>query len=62
MKKRLAIWIVGLVLLLPLDLAAQTKVWRIGLFHVGLDHVPPSLEPLREGRSEERRVGKECRL
>ncbi len=25
------------------------KVWRIGLFHVGLDHVPPSLEPLREG-------------
>jgi putative tryptophan/tyrosine transport system substrate-binding protein len=25
------------------------KVWRIGLMHVGLDHVPPSLEPLREG-------------
>jgi len=25
------------------------KIWRIGLFHVGLDHVPPSLEPLREG-------------
>jgi putative ABC transport system substrate-binding protein len=24
------------------------KVWRIGLFHVGLDHVPPSLEPLRQ--------------
>jgi len=23
-------------------------VWRIGLFHVGLDHVPSSLEPLRE--------------
>ena len=51
MKKRLAIWIVGLVLLLPLDLSAQAqpKVWRIGAFHVGLDHVPPSLEPLREG-------------
>ncbi len=27
---------------------AQGKVWQIGLFHVGLDHVPPSLEPLRE--------------
>lgn len=23
------------------------KVWRIGLFHVGLDHVPPSLEQFR---------------
>ncbi len=25
------------------------KVYRLGLFHVGLDHVPPSLEALREG-------------
>jgi putative ABC transport system substrate-binding protein len=25
------------------------KVWRIGLSHVGLDHVPPSLAGLREG-------------
>jgi putative tryptophan/tyrosine transport system substrate-binding protein len=24
------------------------KIWRIGSFHVGLDHVPPSLEPLRQ--------------
>jgi ABC-type uncharacterized transport system substrate-binding protein len=24
------------------------KVWRIGLFHVGLDHDPPALAPLRE--------------
>ena len=24
------------------------KVWRIGVFHVGLDHVPPSLQPLRQ--------------
>ena len=24
------------------------KVWRIGLSHVGLDHVPPPLEPLRQ--------------
>lgn len=27
---------------------APGKVWHIGLFHVGLDHVPPSLEPLRD--------------
>src|SRR5262245_66464317 len=25
------------------------RIWRLGLFHVGLDHVPPSLEGLREG-------------
>src|SRR3954463_11878532 len=25
----------------------QDKVWRIGLFHVGLDHEPPSLPTLR---------------
>ncbi|PYO04125.1 MAG: hypothetical protein DMD89_00175 [Candidatus Rokuibacteriota bacterium] len=25
------------------------KVWRVGLFHVGLDHEPPTLAPLREG-------------
>jgi len=24
------------------------KMWRVGVFHVGLDHVPPSLEPLRQ--------------
>ena len=24
------------------------KKWRVGLVHVGLDHVPPSLEPLRQ--------------
>jgi putative ABC transport system substrate-binding protein len=33
----------------PLVAAQQPpRVWRIGLFHVGLDHVPPSLDPLRE--------------
>jgi putative ABC transport system substrate-binding protein len=31
------------------DAQPATKVWRIGLFHVGLDHVPPSLETLRAG-------------
>lgn len=38
------------VLWLPVhltDTQPATRVWRIGLFHVGLDHVPPSLEPLR---------------
>ena len=29
--------------------AQQGKVWRLGLFHVGLDHVPPSLQGLRDG-------------
>src|ERR1700688_187054 len=30
----------------------QTKVWHIGLFHVGLDHVPPSLPTLRKRLGE----------
>ncbi|HET7874522.1 MAG TPA: ABC transporter substrate-binding protein [Methylomirabilota bacterium] len=38
-----------LLLFVPLELQAQDKVWRIGVFHVGLDHVPVSLEALREG-------------
>src|SRR5512137_727209 len=25
------------------------RVWRIGLFHVGIDHVPPSLTTFRTG-------------
>jgi len=29
--------------------AQQSKVWRVGLFHVGLDHVPPALDGMREG-------------
>ena len=34
----------------PLAAEAQPgKVYRVGAFHVGLDHVPPSLEPLRGG-------------
>jgi putative ABC transport system substrate-binding protein len=54
MRFRLALLIVTLalgVLLAPLPGNAQQvgKVWRIGLFHVGLDHVPPSLDGLREG-------------
>ena len=43
------------VLLFALGLHAeaqpQKKIWHIGLFHVGLDHVPPSLDPLRQDLS-----------
>jgi putative ABC transport system substrate-binding protein len=43
--------VTGGLLAAPLAAAAQPvgKVWRIGLFHVGLDHVPPSLDGLRDG-------------
>jgi ABC-type uncharacterized transport system substrate-binding protein len=27
----------------------QGKAWRVGLMHIGLEHVPPSLDGLREG-------------
>ena len=30
----------------------QPKMYRLGLFHVGLDHVPPSLQTLRDGLRE----------
>ncbi len=49
---------IGLILTLALGLLAAPlpaeaqqagKVWRIGLLHVGLDHIPPSLHGLREG-------------
>ena len=52
---------VGLMLTLALtiltpslvhDAQSQAKVWRIGLFHVGLDHVPPSLDGVRERLKE----------
>ena len=35
----------------PVAAGAQppAKMYRVGAFHVGLDHVPPSLEGLREG-------------
>jgi hypothetical protein len=47
--------LIALVLALGLALSSLAvgaqpagKVYRIGLIHVGLDHVPPSLVPLRE--------------
>jgi putative ABC transport system substrate-binding protein len=41
---------VAFALLVPtLSADAQSaRVWRVGLFHVGLDHDPPGLAPLRE--------------
>lgn len=55
------------LLLLAAALVAEAqpaeKMWRIGLFHVGLDHVPPSLEGLREGlRALGYEEGKNLRL
>src|SRR5919197_6181169 len=39
------------LLMAPLAADAQPpkKVWRLGVFHVGLDHVPPGLDDLRTG-------------
>lgn len=47
-KKILAIIVSALTLLCfhPVHAQQAGKVWRIAIFHVGLDHVPPSLEPL----------------
>jgi putative tryptophan/tyrosine transport system substrate-binding protein len=50
--------VLGLLVILALGLLAAPlatdaqppkKVWRLGLFHVGLDHVPPGLDDLRAG-------------
>ncbi len=43
--------VLGLMLFLPSFAYAQQagKIWKIGLFHVGLDHVPPALGPFKEG-------------
>jgi putative ABC transport system substrate-binding protein len=46
----MSIFLLGvLAAVCPADAQAPAKVWRIGLFHVGLDHVPSSLDGLREG-------------
>jgi putative ABC transport system substrate-binding protein len=52
MNRRQFLHAVSLSLLAaPLAAEAQQaeRVYRIGLFHVGLDHVPPSLNGLRDG-------------
>jgi putative ABC transport system substrate-binding protein len=49
-SRRAAFAVMVFVLLFaPLVARAQSaRVWRVGLFHVGLDHDPPGLAPLRE--------------
>jgi len=34
---------------LPSQFQPQAKRWRIGVFHVGIDHVPPSFDGMRDG-------------
>jgi putative ABC transport system substrate-binding protein len=51
MAKKVFVVVLATAILFSVQLANTQptgKVWRIGLFHVGLDHVPPSLEPLRQ--------------
>jgi putative ABC transport system substrate-binding protein len=45
----LVILAASLVVTLAAQAQPPTKVYRISLFHVGLDHVPPSLDGLRDG-------------
>jgi putative ABC transport system substrate-binding protein len=37
---------------LAVEAQQAEKVWRVGLLHIGLDHVPPSLPALREALKE----------
>jgi len=50
-RRRFLLTSLAVALALPLSAEAQQagKMWRIGLLHVGLDHVPPSLDGLRDG-------------
>jgi hypothetical protein len=43
----LALCVMLFALCRPVGAQQPKKVWHIGLFHVGLDHVPPSLQPLQ---------------
>src|ERR1700730_10659323 len=53
-RRDLMLMLVGSAAACPITAVAQShgKVWHIGLFHVGLDHVPPSLPTLRARLSE----------
>jgi putative tryptophan/tyrosine transport system substrate-binding protein len=49
MRRRDFLWLLSYGLVASQQASAQTrgKVWHIGVFHVGLDHIPPSLPVLR---------------
>ena len=52
MNKKLIVLVIATVILFfaPLGHSQQLgRVWHVGLIHVGLDHTPQSLEPLRAG-------------
>jgi putative ABC transport system substrate-binding protein len=48
-RRKLMLMLVGSAVAWPITSVAQSqgKVWHVGLFHVGLDHIPPSLPTLR---------------
>jgi putative ABC transport system substrate-binding protein len=50
----LLVGLLGLCLVQPAGLAAQQKekIWHIGLCHVGLDHIPPSILPLHQALTD----------
>lgn len=52
----IAVTVSTLTLCFKADAQQPGKLWQIGLFHIGLDHAPPSLRPLRQ---ELRRLGYE---
>ena len=49
MSTRLVVSLLFLALTVDLlDAQQSNRLWRIGTFHVGLDHVPPTLQSLRQ--------------
>jgi putative ABC transport system substrate-binding protein len=46
--RRLVVGVLLVAALAPPVAHGQPRVWRVGLFHVGLDHDPPALAPLRD--------------
>jgi putative ABC transport system substrate-binding protein len=51
MIKKINLWLLAICFLATgslVEAQQSNKIWRVGLSHVGLDHVPPSLEPLRQ--------------
>src|SRR5262249_56769920 len=50
-RRRFLVGLTSSILALPLPVDAQQagRVYRLAVFHVGPDHVPPSLDGLREG-------------